>query len=185
MSRIDTKCVQAGYTPENGQAGQLPIYQSTTFEYDKVDTLGDLFDLKIGGHFYTRLSNPTNEAVENKINALEGGVGAMVTSAGQAASLIAVTNIASSGDHIISTAAVYGGTFNASPRISEATPGTKNYCAALNCKDGHGTIKVYGGSFKAFNPYNNLSETNHYAYQPEEGIEFDVKVNGKKISSNY
>ena len=112
MSRIDTKCVQAGYTPENGQAGQLPIYQSTTFEYDKVDTLGDLFDLKIGGHFYTRLSNPTNEAVENKINALEGGVGAMVTSAGQAASLIAVTNIASSGDHIISTAAVYGGTFN-------------------------------------------------------------------------
>lgn len=112
MSRIDTKCVQAGYTPENGQAGQLPIYQSTTFEYDKVDTLGDLFDLKIGGHFYTRLSNPTNEAVENKINALEGGVGAMVTSAGQAASLIAVTNIASAGDHIISTAAVYGGTFN-------------------------------------------------------------------------
>jgi len=112
MSRIDTKCVQAGYTPENGQAGQLPIYQSTTFEYDKVDTLGDLFDLKIGGHFYTRLSNPTNEAVENKINALEGGVGAMVTSAGQAASLISITNIASSGDHIISTAAIYGGTFN-------------------------------------------------------------------------
>ncbi len=110
--RIDTKCVQAGYTPENGQAGQLPIYQSTTFEYDKVDTLGDLFDLKIGGHFYTRLSNPTNEAVENKINALEGGVGAMVTSAGQAASLISITNIASSGDHIISTAAIYGGTFN-------------------------------------------------------------------------
>ncbi|MBQ4156031.1 MAG: O-acetylhomoserine aminocarboxypropyltransferase/cysteine synthase, partial [Clostridia bacterium] len=98
--------------PENGQAGQLPIYQSTTFEYDKVDTLGDLFDLKIGGHFYTRLSNPTNEAVENKINALEGGVGAMVTSAGQAASLISITNIASSGDHIISTAAIYGGTFN-------------------------------------------------------------------------
>ncbi len=112
MSRIDTKCVQAGYTPENGQAGQLPIYQSTTFEYDKVDTLGDLFDLKIGGHFYTRLSNPTNEAVENKINALEGGVGAMVTSAGQAASLISITNIASAGDHIISTAAIYGGTFN-------------------------------------------------------------------------
>lgn len=112
MSRIDTKCVTAGYTPENGEAGQLPIYQSTTFKYDKVDTLGDLFDLKIGGHFYTRLSNPTNEAVENKINELEGGVGAMVTSAGQAASLIAITNIASAGDHIISAAAIYGGTFN-------------------------------------------------------------------------
>ena len=112
MSRIDTKCVTDGYTPENGQAGALPIYQSTTFKYDSVDTLGDLFDLKIGGHFYTRLSNPTNEAVENKINSLEGGVGAMVTSAGQAASLIAVTNIASAGDHIISASAIYGGTFN-------------------------------------------------------------------------
>lgn len=112
MSRIDTKCVTAGYTPENGEAGALPIYQSTTFKYDSVDTLGDLFDLKIGGHFYTRLSNPTNEAVENKLNELEGGVGAMVTSAGQAASLISITNIASAGDHIISAAAIYGGTFN-------------------------------------------------------------------------
>ena len=112
MSKIDTKCVTAGYTAENGQAGQVPIYQSTTFKYDSVDTLGDLFDLKIAGHFYTRLSNPTNEAVENKINALEGGVGAMVTSAGQAASLISITNIASAGDHIISAAAIYGGTFN-------------------------------------------------------------------------
>ncbi len=112
MSKIDTKCVTAGYEPADGGAGALPIYQSTTFKYNSVDTLGDLFDLKTNGHFYTRLSNPTNEAVENKINALEGGVGAMVTSAGQAASLIAVTNIASAGDHIISSAAIYGGTFN-------------------------------------------------------------------------
>jgi hypothetical protein len=74
---------------------------------------------------------------------------------------------------------VYGGTFNAAPRISAATPGTKNYCTALNCKDNNGTIKVYGGSFKGFNPYNNLSESNHEAYRPEEGIKFDVKVNGK------
>ncbi|MGN0173596.1 MAG: O-acetylhomoserine aminocarboxypropyltransferase/cysteine synthase family protein [Acutalibacteraceae bacterium] len=112
MSRIDTKCVTEGYNPENGQAGALPIYQSTTFKYDSVDTLGDLFDLKIGGHFYTRLSNPTNEAVEKKLNSLEGGVGAMVTSAGQAASLIAFTNICGAGDHIISASAIYGGTFN-------------------------------------------------------------------------
>ena len=97
MSKIDTKCVTAGYEPADGGAGALPIYQSTTFKYNSVDTLGDLFDLKTSGHFYTRLSNPTNEAVENKINALEGGVGAMVTSAGQAASLIVVTNIASYG----------------------------------------------------------------------------------------
>lgn len=112
MKRIDTRCVTDGYNPKNGEPGMLPIYQSTTYKYDSVDTLGDLFDLKIGGHFYTRLSNPTNEAVENKINSLEGGVGAMVTSAGQAASLIAFTNICGAGDHIISTSAVYGGTFN-------------------------------------------------------------------------
>ncbi len=112
MSHINTKCVQAGYSPEDGQAKALPIYQSTTFKYNSVDLLGDLFDLKAAGHFYTRLSNPTNEAVENKIAALEGGVGAMVTSSGQAASLMAVTNIAGAGDHIISTSAIYGGTFN-------------------------------------------------------------------------
>lgn len=112
MSEIETKCIQEGYVPANGEARVLPIYQSTTFRYDSVDTLGDLFDLKTAGHFYTRLSNPTNEAVEKKLAALEGGVGAMVTASGQSAALIAITNIASAGDHIISASAIYGGTFN-------------------------------------------------------------------------
>ena len=112
MSHINTKCIQEGYHSKNGEPRALPIYQSTTFTYDSVDYLGDLFDLKAEGHFYTRLSNPTNEAVENKIASLEGGVGAMVTSSGQSATLIAITNIAGAGDNIISTAAIYGGTFN-------------------------------------------------------------------------
>ncbi len=112
MSGIETKCLHEGYTPENGGASALPIYQSTTFRYNSVDTLGDLFDLKIPGHFYTRLSNPTVEAPEIKLAALEGGVGAMITSSGQSASLISVINIASAGDHIISSAAIYGGTYN-------------------------------------------------------------------------
>ena len=112
MSGIETKCLHEGYSPKNGEASALPIYQSTTFRYDRVDTLGDLFDLKASGHFYTRLSNPTVEAPEIKLAALEGGVGAMITSSGQAASLISVINIASAGDHIISSAAIYGGTFN-------------------------------------------------------------------------
>ena len=112
MSEIETKCIQEGYVPSDGEARVLPIYQSTTFRYDSVETLGDLFDLKTSGHFYTRLSNPTNEAVEKKLTTLEGGVGAMVTASGQSASLIAITNIAGAGDHIISASAIYGGTFN-------------------------------------------------------------------------
>ncbi|MBQ2676617.1 MAG: O-acetylhomoserine aminocarboxypropyltransferase/cysteine synthase [Clostridia bacterium] len=112
MSHINTKCIQSGYNPGNGEARALPIYQSTTFKYDSVDLLGDLFDLKASGHFYTRLSNPTNEAVEIKIAELEGGVGAMVTASGQSATLISITNIAGAGDHIICASAVYGGTFN-------------------------------------------------------------------------
>ncbi len=110
--RIETKCIQEGWKPKNGQPRVVPIVQSTTFTYDSAETLGDLFDLKIGGDFYTRLSNPTTNAVENKIAALEGGIGALMTSAGQAANLIAVLNIAHSGDHIISAVAIYGGTFN-------------------------------------------------------------------------
>lgn len=109
---IDTKCIQEGWKPTSGEPRVLPIYQSTTFKYDDAQTMGDLFDLKIGGDFYTRLSNPTTNAVENKIAALEGGVGALLTSAGQAATMMAVLNIARSGDHIISASAVYGGTFN-------------------------------------------------------------------------
>ena len=109
---IETKCIQSGYKPANGEPRVLPIAQSTTFKYDDSATLGDLFDLKIGGDFYTRLSNPTTNAVEAKIAALEGGIGALLTSAGQAASMMAVLNIARNGDHIVSAAAIYGGTFN-------------------------------------------------------------------------
>lgn len=112
MSYIDTKCVQEGYSPKNGEPRVLPIYQSTTYKYESAKTLGDLFDLNESGHFYTRLSNPTLEAVEKKIAALEGGVGAMLTSSGQAASLSAILTICRAGDNIISASEIYGGTFN-------------------------------------------------------------------------
>lgn len=108
----DTLCVQAGYEPKNGEARVLPIVQSTTFVYDCADTMGKLFDLEAEGCFYTRLANPTLNAVASKIAALEGGVGAMLTASGQAASLISITNICKAGDHVIASAAIYGGTFN-------------------------------------------------------------------------
>lgn len=110
--KIETKCVQAGYEPKNGEPRVLPIVQSTTYKYSSAQEMGDLFDLKEDGFFYTRLANPTADAVEKKIAMLEGGVGAMLTSAGQAASLIAIMNICHAGDHIISSTAIYGGTFN-------------------------------------------------------------------------
>ena len=110
--RIETRCVQAGWQPKNGDPRVLPIFQSTTFKYDSAEVLGKLFDLEVPGHFYTRLSNPTLECVENKIAALEGGVGALVTSSGQAASLFAILNLCQAGDHVVSTVAIYGGTFN-------------------------------------------------------------------------
>ena len=109
---IETQCVQAGYKPENGQPRILPIYQSTTYKFDSAEHLGKLFDLSVPGHMYTRISNPTVEMVENKIAALEGGVGAMLTSSGQAANLLAVLNIASAGDNIVCSSAIYGGTIN-------------------------------------------------------------------------
>ncbi len=111
-SHLDTLCVQEGWQPKNGEPRVLPIYQSTTFRYDSSEHVGDLFDLKAPGHFYTRLSNPTAEAVEKKVAALEGGVGAMMTSSGQAASLIAILNLCGSGDHFIASGALYGGTTN-------------------------------------------------------------------------
>lgn len=110
--KIETKCVQEGYKPKNGEPRVLPIYQSTTYKYDSAEYLGDLFDLKVEGHMYTRLSNPTIECVEKKIAALEGGVGAVCTSSGQAANLFAILNIAKSGDNFISTSEIYGGTVN-------------------------------------------------------------------------
>ena len=110
--RIETQCVQEGYHPENGQPRILPIYQSTTYKYDSAEHLGKLFDLSVPGHMYTRISNPTVEMVEEKIAALEGGAGAMLTSSGQAANLLAVLNIASAGDNIVCSSAIYGGTIN-------------------------------------------------------------------------
>ena len=110
--KINTKCILSGYSPKNGEPRQLPIYQSTTYKYDSSVEMGKLFDLEASGYFYTRLQNPTNDAVAAKIAALEGGVGAMLTSSGQAASFYSVFNVAQAGDHVISSAKIYGGTFN-------------------------------------------------------------------------
>ena len=110
--RTVTLCIQAGYTPGNGEPRQLPIIQSTTFKYDTSEDMGKLFDLEAEGYFYSRLANPTCDAVAKKICALEGGSAAMLTSSGQAANFFAVFNIASCGDHIIASSAIYGGSFN-------------------------------------------------------------------------
>ena len=110
--KIETKCIQSGYTPKNGEPRILPIYQSTTFKYDNSDEMGKLFDLEASGYFYTRLQNPTNDAVAAKICDMEGGVAGLLTSSGQAANFYAIMNIAEAGDHIICSAAVYGGTYN-------------------------------------------------------------------------
>ena len=112
MSRIETKCVQAGYTPGNGEPRQIPIYQSTTFKYATSEDMGKLFDLEAEGYFYSRLQNPTNDYVAAKICALEGGTAAMLTSSGQAANFFAMFNIANCGDHIVASSSIYGGTFN-------------------------------------------------------------------------
>ena len=110
--KTSTICVQGGYEPKNGESRVVPIVQSTTFKYESSEKMGDLFDLKDSGYFYTRLANPTNDAVANKICQLEGGVAAILTSSGQAANFYAILNIASAEDHIISTSAIYGGTYN-------------------------------------------------------------------------
>ena len=110
--RIETKCVQGGYTPGNGEPRQIPIVQSTTFKYATSEDMGKLFDLEASGYFYTRLQNPTNDSVAAKIAELEGGTAAMLTSSGQAASFYAVFNIASCGDHVVSSSTIYGGTYN-------------------------------------------------------------------------
>ena len=110
--KINTKCLHSGYTPKNGEPRVLPITQSTTFKYESSEEMGKLFDLEAEGYFYTRLQNPTNDAVAAKIAALEGGVAAVLTSSGQAASFYSVFNICSAGDHVVASAAIYGGTFN-------------------------------------------------------------------------
>jgi O-acetylhomoserine (thiol)-lyase len=108
----DTLCVQGGWSPKKGEPRVLPIYQSTTFKYETSDQMAKLFDFEESGYFYTRLQNPTNDAVASKICALEGGAAAMLTSSGQAASFYAMFNICSAGDHIVSASTIYGGTFN-------------------------------------------------------------------------
>lgn len=109
---INTKCVQAGYTPGNGEPRQIPIIQSTTFKYDTSEDMGKLFDLEAEGYFYSRLQNPTNDYVAAKIAALEGGSAAMLTSSGQAANFMAVFNICEAGSHVVSSSSIYGGTYN-------------------------------------------------------------------------
>ena len=110
--RIETKCVQGGYTPGNGEPRQIPIIQSTTFKYSTSEDMGKLFDLEASGYFYSRLQNPTCDTVAARIAALEGGSAAMLTSSGQAANFFAVFNIASNGDHVVASSAIYGGTYN-------------------------------------------------------------------------
>ena len=110
--RIETKCVQGGYSPSNGEPRQIPIIQSTTFKYDTSEDMGKLFDLEADGYFYSRLQNPTNDMVAKKICELEGGSSAMLTSSGQAANFYAVFNIAQCGDHVVASSAIYGGTYN-------------------------------------------------------------------------
>ena len=110
--KVETKCLHSGYTPSKGEPCALPIYQSTTYKYDTTDEMGQLFDLKAEGYFYTRLQNPTNDAVAAKIADLEGGVAAILTSSGQAANFYAVFNICEAGDHVVAASTIYGGTFN-------------------------------------------------------------------------
>ena len=109
---VETKCLHAGYEPQNGEPRQLPIYQSTTWKYASSDDMGKLFDLEAAGYFYTRLQNPTNDLVAAKLAALEGGVAAMLTSSGQAANFFALFNICETGSHIVASSAIYGGTYN-------------------------------------------------------------------------
>lgn len=108
----ETLCVQAGWTPKKGEPRVLPIYQSTTFKYETSEQMARLFDLEENGYFYTRLQNPTNDAVAAKIAALEGGVAAMLTSSGQSANFYAIFNICQAGDHFVCSSTIYGGTFN-------------------------------------------------------------------------
>ena len=110
--KLDTLCVQGAYKPKSGEPRVIPIVQSTTYKYDSSEAMGDLFDLKTSGYFYSRLQNPTCDLAAAKIALLEGGVAGMLTSSGQAANFYAVFNIAQAGDHVVSSSAIYGGTFN-------------------------------------------------------------------------
>ena len=110
--KMETKCLHEGYDPQNGAPQAMPIYQSTTYRYQSTEHIGQLFDLAVEGHMYSRISNPSVEMVEKKIAALEGGIGALCTTSGQAASLISILNICSAGDHFLAVSTIYGGTIN-------------------------------------------------------------------------
>ena len=110
--KIDTKCIEAGYKPKNGEPRMIPIIQSTTFKYDTSEDMGKLFDLEAQGYFYSRLQNPTNDIVAKKICELEGGTAAILTSSGASANFFAIFNICNAGDHVVASSSVYGGTYN-------------------------------------------------------------------------
>ena len=131
---IETRCVQGGYRPGNGEPRQIPIVQSTTFKYDSSSEMGKLFDLEAEGYFYTRLQNPTNDHVAAKIAELEGGTAAMLTSSGQAANFFAVFNIAGCGDHVVASSAIYGGTFNLLA-VTMARMGIETTFVSPRCND--------------------------------------------------
>ena len=132
--RIETTCVQGGYTPKNGEPRQIPIVQSTTFKYDTGEDMGKLFDLEANGYFYTRLQNPTNDYVAAKICVLEGGAAAMLTSSGQAANFFAMFNLACSGDHMVASSSIYGGTFNLIS-VTMAKMGIETTFVSPDCTD--------------------------------------------------
>ena len=132
--QLDTKCVQGGYAPGNGEPRQIPIVQSTTFKYENGAAMGRLFDLEAAGYFYTRLQNPTNDHVAAKICALEGGTAAMLTSSGQAANFFALFNIATCGDHIVASSSIYGGTFNLIS-VTMAKMGIETTFVSPDCTD--------------------------------------------------
>lgn len=132
--KINTKCVQAGYTPGNGEPRQIPIIQSTTFKYNTSEDMGKLFDLEASGYFYTRLQNPTNDFVAAKIAALEGGTAAMLTSSGQAANFFALFNICECGSHIVASSSIYGGTFNLIA-VTMAKMGIKTTFVSPDCTE--------------------------------------------------
>ncbi len=132
--RIETACVQGGYTPRNGEPRQIPIVQSTTFKYDTSEDMGKLFDLEASGYFYTRLQNPTNDYVAAKICELEGGTAAMLTSSGQAANFFAMFNLASCGDHMVASSSIYGGTFNLIS-VTMAKMGIETTFVSPDCTD--------------------------------------------------
>ncbi|MCL2316225.1 MAG: O-acetylhomoserine aminocarboxypropyltransferase/cysteine synthase [Actinomycetia bacterium] len=134
MTGIGTTCVQAGYTPGNGEPRQVPIVQSTTFRYETGEQMGWLFDLETSGYFYTRLANPTSDAVAAKIAALEGGTAAMLTASGQAASFFSIFNLAGQGDHIVASSTLYGGTFNLFS-VTMAQMGIEFTFVPPNCTD--------------------------------------------------